>query len=90
MLNRKGHVSGIGPARVMVIGLDGATLDLVRPWAESGYLPTFARLMKEGASGQLRSTTPPVTGPAWSSFATGKNPGKHGFFDFTSRARGGY
>jgi len=68
--------------RVVVIGLDGATWDLIKPWAESGKLPTFKKLMETGSWGHLKSTIPPVTGPAWVSFATGKNPGKHGIFDF--------
>jgi predicted AlkP superfamily phosphohydrolase/phosphomutase len=71
------------PGRVMIIGLDGATLDLIRPWADAGILPTFKRLFKDGASGTLRSTIPPITPAAWSSFMTGVNPGKHGVFDFT-------
>ena len=69
-------------SRVLVVGIDGGTLDLIRPWAEQGYLPHLARLMDEGAWGKLESTLPPVTSPAWPTFATGKNPGKHGVFDF--------
>jgi predicted AlkP superfamily phosphohydrolase/phosphomutase len=76
--------------RVIVIGLDGATFDLVKPWAEQGHLPTFRRLMEEGSWGELQSTLPPMTGPAWSSFITGKNPGKHGIFDFMVRNPEGY
>ena len=68
--------------RVVVIGLDGATWDLIKPWADKGELPTFKKLMENGSWGYLESTIPPVTGPAWVSFATGKNPGKHGIFDF--------
>ena len=63
--------------RVLAIGLDGATMDLIRPWAAEGELPALERLMSEGVSGELDSTLPPVTSPAWPSFATGKNPGKH-------------
>jgi len=69
-------------SRVLVIGVDGATLDLIRPWAQAGDLPNLGRLMTEGAYGLLESTLPPVTSPAWPTFATGKNPGKHGVFDF--------
>lgn len=71
--------------RVWVIGLDGATFDLIKPWAQAGYLPTFSKLMKEGTWGEVTSTIPPITGPAWSSFMTGTNPGKHGVFDWTFR-----
>jgi predicted AlkP superfamily phosphohydrolase/phosphomutase len=76
--------------RVLVVGLDGATLDLIRPWAEQGKLPTFSRIMREGASGELTSTILPVTAPAWTSFMTGKNPGKHGLFDWIYRNDDGY
>jgi len=68
--------------KIVVIGLDGATWDLIKPWAEKGELPTFKKLLEKGTWGYLESTIPPVTGPAWTSFSTGKNPGKHGIFDF--------
>ncbi|MBN1667398.1 MAG: alkaline phosphatase family protein [Anaerolineales bacterium] len=76
--------------RVWVIGLDGATFDLIAPWVQAGHLPTFARLMEQGCWGEVRSTVPPITGPAWLSFMTGTNPGKHGVFDFTYRRPGTY
>jgi predicted AlkP superfamily phosphohydrolase/phosphomutase len=76
--------------RVFAVGLDGATLDLIRPWAAEGKLPNLARIMDEGSHGTLESTIPPVTGPAWVSFMTGKNPGKHGVGDFLQRIPGEY
>ena len=78
------------PSKVLVLGLDGATFDLIKPWAAAGYLPTLKRLMDEGAHGSLRSTTPPMTGPAWTSFATGVNPGKHRLYDWIARDEGEY
>ncbi len=68
--------------KVIVIGLDGATWDLLLPLAENGFLPNLRRLCASGVHGELESTIPPVTAPAWASFATGKNPGKTGIFDF--------
>lgn len=76
--------------RVLIIGWDGATFDLIRPWVAQGKLPTLAKIMQGGAHGSLRSTTPPMTFPAWSSFMTGVNPGKHGIFDFTRPVPGKY
>ena len=76
--------------RVMLIGFDGATLDLIQPWVQSGILPNFARLMAEGACGPLESTIPPVTPAAWGTLATGVNPGKHGVYDFFARRLGSY
>jgi len=74
--------------KVLVLGLDGATLDLIRPWAAEGKLPNFTRLMQEGAWGDLASTVPPVTSPAWPTFSTGKNPGKHSIFDYIRPRQG--
>jgi predicted AlkP superfamily phosphohydrolase/phosphomutase len=74
----------------MVIGLDGVPLGLIRNWAEEGKLPTFRRLMERGVVGQLRSTVPPTSGPSWSTFMTGKNPGKTGIYDFLYRRDGTY
>jgi predicted AlkP superfamily phosphohydrolase/phosphomutase len=71
-----------------VIGLDGATFDIILPWIRKDALPTLRRLMKRGVYGNLISTIPPVTSPAWPSFMTGKNPGKHGVFDFVGRGKG--
>lgn len=68
--------------RVLVIGLDGATFDVVKPLVAEGQLPNLGRLMDQGSHGVLRSTHPPITPSAWTSFATGKNPGSHGLFDF--------
>ena len=69
-------------SRTLVIGIDGCTLNLIRPWIEAGEFPALAQLMREGVHGPLESTVPPVSSPAWPTFATGKNPGKHGVFDF--------
>ncbi len=74
--------------KLLIIGLDGATFDLIQPWAQEGKLPHLARLLEEGVHGTLRSTIPPMSPPAWTSFVTGKNPGKHGIFDFTARQPG--
>ena len=76
--------------KVMVIGLDGATWDVLQPWMEAGYLPNLASLVVAGTSGRLRSTIPPVTAPAWATFQTGMNPGKHGLFHFTRYQPGSY
>ena len=68
--------------KVLVIGLDGVTWDLLGPWVEDGELPNLKRLMEGGAWGKLRTTLPPISSSSWSSFVTGVNPGKHGLVDF--------
>ena len=77
-------------ARVLIVGLDGVPWDLVHAWAGAGYLPTLARLIAQGSAGPLKSTMPPTSGPAWSSFMTGKNPGQTGIYDFLYRRPGSY
>ncbi|RJQ18386.1 MAG: hypothetical protein C4560_07520 [Nitrospiraceae bacterium] len=68
--------------KVIVVGLDGATFTLLEQFVQEGRMPNFQKILREGVSGILQSTVPPVTAPAWCSFATGKNPGKHGAHDF--------
>ena len=70
------------PPKVLVIGLDGATFDLLDPWIAAGYLPHIAALREAGVSGPLRSVIPYLSPPAWASAATGVNPGRHGIYDF--------
>jgi len=71
--------------RVFVIGLDGVGFPLMRPWLEEGHLPHLRDLFSQGAAGELTSTIPPLTGPAWATFQTGVNPGKHGILGWAKR-----
>jgi predicted AlkP superfamily phosphohydrolase/phosphomutase len=68
--------------RLIIVGLDGATFDVIDPLVEEGQLPCMGRLIEKGAKAKLLSTIPYATIPAWPSFMTGKNPGRHGVFDF--------
>ena len=81
MADRHGGTSS-GLRKVLVIGLDAATLNLIQPWAEEGRLPNSARFFREGAYGHLESVPNMNSASAWSSLVTGKNPGKHGIFWF--------
>ncbi|HKP86563.1 MAG TPA: alkaline phosphatase family protein [Blastocatellia bacterium] len=68
--------------KLFVIGLDGASFNVLDSLIEKGYLKNLAKLIKGGARADLETTFPPITAVAWSSFMTGKNPGKHGIFEF--------
>src|ERR1700761_2634529 len=68
--------------KVFLLGLDGATWDILGPLVSEGALPHLARLMERGASGTLRSIFPPLSPVAWTGVMTGKNSGKHGVFEF--------
>jgi predicted AlkP superfamily phosphohydrolase/phosphomutase len=70
------------PPKILVIGLDGADWHLIGPWMDAGKLPRLRAIRDEGVSGPLLSTIPPLSPPAWTTAATGVNPGRHGIFDF--------
>ena len=71
--------------RVVVLGFDGADARLTEEYLRQGVLPHLAQLRDNGTYAPLGTTTPPQTPVSWSSFATGKNPGKNGVFDFLRR-----
>jgi predicted AlkP superfamily phosphohydrolase/phosphomutase len=76
--------------RLAIIGIDGATFEIIRPMVEAGELSHIGRILQEGLSGDLESEKPPMTPPAWTSMFTGLNPGKHGVFHFIRRHLGTY
>lgn len=79
-----------GAARkVIVLGLDGASWSAFDVMRSKGVMPHMERLINKGITGTLFSTVPPYTPVAWTTFATGMNPGKHGVFDFFCRKKDG-
>ena len=68
--------------KTIILGLDGATFDVLLPRVERGQMPNLAALLEEGVRGGLQSTTPPFSAQAWVSLATGKNQARHGVVDF--------
>jgi predicted AlkP superfamily phosphohydrolase/phosphomutase len=71
--------------RVVILGLDGLEPTLTERFLEEGLLPNLAKLKEQGGYQRMGTTWPPLSPVAWSSFATGSNPGKHNIFDFISR-----
>lgn len=74
--------------KVFVVGLDGATWDLLEPWIQAGDLPNLKALRDASAWGTMNSVIPYLSPPAWTSATTGVNPGRHGIFDFQRRLPG--
>lgn len=68
--------------RVLVIGLDGATYDVLMPWVQSGKVPNLAHFMSRAALAPLESTRPYITPVAWTTFLTGVDPSDHGIWDY--------
>lgn len=71
---------------VLIIGIDGGSWNLLRPWINDGELPTLKRLLEGGTVANLRTTVPPLSCSAWTSFFTGKNPGKHGIYEYLTES----
>lgn len=72
-------------SKVCIIGLDGGTWRIIDYLISKNRLTHFARTMGEGSRAKLMSTRPSLTPPAWVSFYTGVNPGRHGVVDFFHR-----
>jgi predicted AlkP superfamily phosphohydrolase/phosphomutase len=68
--------------KLIIIGLDGATWKIIDPLVQKGQLPNLARLIREGASGNLRSLDPMISTMLWTTISSGKLPDKHGIRDF--------
>lgn len=66
----------------LVVGLDAACWERLDPLLEAGDLPNLEALLTDGVEGDLQSTSPPMTPPAWTSMVTGVNPAEHGVQDF--------
>jgi len=71
--------------RLIILGFDGVEPSLFESWASQGKLPHMQRLAEGGSYAHLGSTNPPNSPVAWSTFATGTNPGEHNIFDLIKR-----
>jgi len=73
--------------KVIVIGLDCATPQLLFEKYRAD-LPNISRMMEQGTWGNMKSTVPPITVPAWMSMMTSEDPGSLGVYGFRSRKAG--
>ncbi|HSD66953.1 MAG TPA: alkaline phosphatase family protein [Vicinamibacteria bacterium] len=69
--------------RLVLLGFDGVSPNLLEPLVAQGKLPAIRRLMDRGSYGPLRSFRPAKSGVLWTSIATGKSMLKHGIVDWT-------
>ena len=70
--------------KVLIIGIDGGTWRLLQPLMEEEFMPNLKAVTEEGAWGVLKSTIPPITAPAWTTFMTGVSPATHGIVEFNN------
>ncbi len=73
-------------SKIIFLGLDGFDPDLCERFFAEGKLPNLAKLKEQGTYRRLRTTYPPLSPVAWSTFATGVNPAKHSLYDFLNRS----
>ncbi len=71
-----------GRSSLVWTGLDPK---LAEKYMAEGKLPALKALADGGSYQRLATTFPAMSPVAWSSFATGVNPAKHGIFDFLTR-----
>ncbi|MBF0554311.1 MAG: alkaline phosphatase family protein [Nitrospirae bacterium] len=83
----KGEESKAGTKmkKFIYLGMDGLDPALLTLYMDKGHLPNFKLLAHTGSFAPLVTTNPPQSPVAWTTMATGKNPGKHGIFDFIHR-----
>jgi len=66
-----------GPRLVMLL-LDGASLDYILPRVAEGRLPAFGRMLDKAALMDLATVRPTQPDPVWAAVATGMYPSKNG------------
>lgn len=71
------------PRRLIIVGVDGGDWINLKPLMDAGRLPNFARLVRDGATGPLRSEEPMLSPLLWTTMATGRLPEQHGVLNFT-------
>ena len=86
MIRRRQGFRNARVRRVIFLGLDGLDPRLTETYLAQGKLPNLAKLREQGSYHRLRTTFPALSPVAWSTFATGVNPGRHNIFDFLNRS----
>ncbi len=76
--------------RLIFLGLDGLDAELTQKWMQEGYLPNLQKLANQGNFQHLGTSNPAQSPVAWTTLATGTNPGQHNIFDFLRRGEKSY
>ena len=90
LLRRRKSYAKAQIKRAVILGFDGMDPELAERFIEEGKLPNLAKLRQRGTFRKLRTTFPPISPVAWSTFMTGVNPGKHNIYDFLARDTNNY
>jgi predicted AlkP superfamily phosphohydrolase/phosphomutase len=68
--------------RVVVIGVNGMELDVIRPLLLQGKMPNLSSVIKKGAYGKLRTLSAPNCPRVYSTLFTSTKPEEHGVSGF--------
>ena len=68
--------------RVVVVGVNGMELDILRPLLLKGQLPNLAEVIKDGAYGKLRTVPAPNCPRVYTTMFTSTKPEEHGVTGF--------
>jgi len=71
--------------QIIVIGLDGLSFSLVKKKIKENKLPNLSKIINKGTFSKLKVVYPALSPVIWTSYLTGKNPGKHNIFGFIER-----
>ena len=68
--------------RVIVFGVNGMELDIIRPLLLKGQMPNLASVIDKGAYGKLRTVSAPNCPRVYTTLFTSTNPEEHGVTGF--------
>ena len=89
MMSLNTNAAQFSPAkRAIIIGMDGASMELVKNVIDWGHAPHMAKLMERGVFRPMLGVFPTLTPPGWTALSTGSWPGTHRVMDFNIRALG--
>ena len=88
-MSSESNVPQFSPAkRAIIIGMDGASMELVKNIIDWGHAPNMARLLERGVHRPMLGVFPTLTPPGWTALATGSWHSTHKVMDFNIRAVG--
>ena len=74
-----------GKKKVLILGIDGMDPLLTKDYMNKGLLPNISNLVQKGGMTSMKTSFPPQSPVAWSTFISGAPTSVHGIYDFIHR-----
>jgi len=71
-----------GKPHVIILGVNGMELDIIRPLILKGQMPNLAKVIEKGTYGKLRTVSAPNCPRVYTTLFTSANPEEHGVTGF--------